>query len=300
MTALQQIAALLRWYEEIGVDDAVGDVPVDLTTLPAVEARRRAGAAAPAGRAGASPSSSAASPAAAGMPSPAGSQGPMPVPSAPTGPAAAPAGPAALKGSEQAAADARAIAARCRTLAELEAALQAFEDCPLKVTATHTVFCDGNPEAEVMLVGEAPGSEEDRQGKPFVGPAGQLLDRMLGAIGLSRAESVYIANILPWRPPGNRQPNHAEIAVCLPFIERHIALKAPKLLIMAGGTSAKALIGTTEGIMRLRGRWVDYSLPDLPAPVPAMPIFHPAFLLRQPAMKRDAWRDLVQIRKRLG
>jgi DNA polymerase len=209
-------------------------------------------------------------------------------------------GPAPVKGNEQAAADARAIANAATTLAELEAALRAFDGCPLKVTATSTVFCDGNADAEVMLVGEAPGSEEDRQGKPFVGPAGQLLDLMLAAIGLDRAESVYITNILPWRPPGNRKPNHAEIAVCLPFIERHIVLKSPKLLIMAGGTSASALLGTTDGIMRLRGKWVDYSTPGLPAPIPAMPMLHPSFLLRQPAMKREAWRDLLQIRKRLG
>ena len=274
MTALQQIAALLRWYEDIGVDDPVGDIPVDLTALPAAAPRRQT-----------APEPTIAPPPAAAAPRR----------SAPPG------GPApAVKGSEQAAADARAIAAAARTLAELETALQAFDGCPLKVTATHTVFCDGNPAAEVMVIGEAPGSEEDRQGKPFVGPAGQLLDRMLGAIGLSRADGVYITNILPWRPPGNRQPNHAEIAVCLPFIERHIALKAPTLLILAGGTSAKTLLGTTDGIMRLRGRWVDYAAPGLPAPVPAMPIYHPAFLLRQPAMKRDAWRDLLQIKKRLG
>lgn len=285
MTALQQIAALLRWYEDIGVDDPVADMPVDLTTLPAVAERRRPAARAAAARQQAAPAG----------------QAPVPAPAAPAKPAPPPAlGPAPVKGSEQAAADARAIADAARSLADLEAALRAFDGCPLKVTATSTVFCDGNADAEVMLVGEAPGSEEDRQGKPFVGPAGQLLDLMLAAIGLDRAESVYITNILPWRPPGNRKPNHAEIAVCLPFIERHIVLKSPKLLILAGGTSASALLGTTDGIMRLRGKWVDYSTPGLPATVPAMPMLHPSFLLRQPAMKREAWRDLLQIRKRLG
>ena len=281
MTALQQIAALLRWYEDIGVDDPVGDLPVDLTTLPAVDRQRIA--APPSERAGgtaapATPRRDAVSPARAAP------AAPMP----------------AVTGNEQATAAARTVAASAQTLAELEAAVRGFDGCPLKVTATHTVFCDGHADAEVMVVGEAPGSEEDRQGKPFVGPAGQLLDKMLAAIGLSRADSVYIANVLPWRPPGNRQPNHSEVAVCLPFIERHIALKAPKLLILAGGTSAKTLLGTADGIMRLRGRWVDYAAPGLPAPVPAMPIYHPAFLLRQPAMKRDAWRDLLQIKKRLG
>ena len=283
MTALQQIAAWLRWYEAIGVDDPVGDDPVDLTALPAGDPRPSR----PPPEEPRKPSPQVVAGPARAVPSPAAT--------VPVVPAAT-----AVKGSEQAAADARAIADAAGTLAELETALRAFDGCPLKVTATHTVFSDGHPDAAVMVIGEAPGSEEDRLGKPFVGPAGQLLDMMLGAIGLTRAESVYITNILPWRPPGNRQPNQAEVAVCLPFIERHIALKAPKLLILAGGTSAKTLLATASGIMRLRGRWVDYAAPGLPVPVPAMPIFHPAFLLRQPAMKRDAWRDLLQIKQRLG
>ena len=148
------------------------------------------------------------------------------------------------------------------------------------------------------MVGEAPGAEEDRQGLPFVGASGRLLDRMLACIGLDRT-SVYITNILPWRPPGNRQPNAAEIAACLPFAERHVALVHPKVLVLAGGTSAKTILGTTEGITRLRGRWIDHTIPGMAAPVPTIAIYHPAYLLRQPAQKRDAWRDLLAIKSRL-
>ncbi|NNG03942.1 MAG: uracil-DNA glycosylase, partial [Inquilinus sp.] len=186
-----------------------------------------------------------------------------------------------------------------KTLDELRAALTGFEGCALKRTATNLVFADGNPAAEVMLVGEAPGAEEDRQGLPFVGTSGRLLDRMLACIGLDRT-SVYITNILPWRPPGNRQPTAAEIAVCLPFAERHIALKHPRLLILAGGTAAKTILGTAEGITRMRGRWTDHTIPGMSAPVPTVAIYHPAYLLRQPAQKRDAWRDLLAIKRRLG
>ncbi|NBC34033.1 MAG: uracil-DNA glycosylase, partial [Alphaproteobacteria bacterium] len=196
-------------------------------------------------------------------------------------------------------ADARAAAAAAMDLPALRAAVEAFEGCGLKATATTTVFCDGNPEAGLMVIGEAPGAEEDRQGKPFVGPAGQLLDRMLAAIGLDRS-TAYISNVLFWRPPGNRQPNPAELAACLPFVHRHIVLKRPRVLVLAGGTAAKTLFDTTEGIMRLRGRWRDFDLPGLEAPIPTVATFHPAFLLRQPAMKREVWRDLIQIKKRLA
>ena len=208
--------------------------------------------------------------------------------------------PVGVVGSDQVAADARSAAAGAETLEQLEAAVRSFEGCPLKKTATNTVFADGTSAASVMIIGEAPGAEEDRQGKPFVGPAGRLLDLMLGAIGLKRSESAYITNVLPWRPPGNRQPNASELATCLPFCERHIALMKPRLIIMAGGTAAKALMGTNQGIMRLRGRWTELSVPGVAAPIPAMPLYHPAFLLRQPAAKRDAWRDLVQVKVRLG
>ena len=191
------------------------------------------------------------------------------------------------------------IAAAAADLDSLRSAFEAFDGCPLKETATNFVFADGAPGAKLMFIGEAPGAEEDRQGIPFVGPAGRLLDRMLAAIGLERGE-VYITNILPWRPPGNRNPTDSEIAVCLPFIERHIALVEPAAVVAVGGTAAKVLLDTREGIMRLRGRWFSYTVPGSGAPIPLRAILHPAYLLRQPGQKKDAWTDLIAIKKRLA
>ena len=195
--------------------------------------------------------------------------------------------------------NARQIAAEAADLDALRAAFEAFDGCPLKETATNFVFADGAPGARLMFVGEAPGAEEDRQGTPFVGPAGRLLDRMLSAIGLERGDA-YITNILPWRPPGNRNPTDSEIAVCLPFIERHVALVEPAVVIAVGGTAAKALLNTREGIMRLRGRWFSYTAPGSATPIPLRAILHPAYLLRQPGQKRDAWIDLIAIRQKLA
>ena len=192
------------------------------------------------------------------------------------------------------------LAQHCGTLDELRAAVAAFEECALKKTATNTVFADGNPASRIMFVGEAPGADEDRQGKPFVGVSGQLLDRMLASIGLSRTENFYITNIVFWRPPGNRNPTTNEIAACLPFVERHIELVDPAVLVCLGGPAAKTLLGRAEGITRLRGHWHTYSTPRLARPIDAMAIFHPAYLLRSPAHKREAWRDLQEIRARLA
>lgn len=187
---------------------------------------------------------------------------------------------------------ARAAAAAAGSLDELREILANFEGCPLKLTAKSLVFADGNPAARIMLVGEAPGREEDLQGLPFVGRSGQLLDRMLAAIGLSRS-SVYIANVVPWRPPGNRTPTPQETAICRPFIERQIALVDPDILVCLGGASAKELLQTTEGILRLRGQWRTY---DTGArAIRAMATLHPAYLLRQPLQKRLVWRDLLAI-----
>jgi DNA polymerase len=174
--------------------------------------------------------------------------------------------------------------------------MQRFEGCALKDTATNLVFGDGNPKAPVMFIGEAPGADEDRQGLPFVGVSGQLLDRMLAAIGLDRG-GAYITNILPWRPPGNRKPTTAEITSCLPFIERHIALVAPRILVLVGGTAASTLLDRSEGITKLRGRWLNYRRPGLE--IATMPMYHPAFLLRQSGLKREAWHDLLEIKNRL-
>lgn len=190
--------------------------------------------------------------------------------------------------------DADAAARACNSISELEAALGRFEGCALKATATNLVFADGRPDAPLMLVGEAPGRDEDLKGLPFVGRSGQLLDRMLCAIGRDRRQA-YISNILFWRPPANRTPTTEEMAACMPFVLRHIALVRPKVLVALGGIAAKQLLDTTDGIMRLRGRWQSLALPDGET-IPLMPTFHPAYLLRQPAHKRLAWRDLLAVK----
>lgn len=187
---------------------------------------------------------------------------------------------------------ARDMSAKAVDLDGLRQALADYPHCDLAQGARNLVFCDGVPGAPVMIVGEAPGREEDREGRPFVGRAGQLLDRMLAAIDLSRAEDVYITNVLPWRPPQNRDPKPEEIAMLQPFLTRHIELAAPKLLIVMGNISCQALLGK-RGITRLRGHWEQVQ------DRPAMPMFHPAYLLRNPAAKREAWADLLDIRARL-
>lgn len=174
----------------------------------------------------------------------------------------------------------------------LRTALARFEHCELKRGARNLVFSDGVRGAPVMIVGEAPGREEDREGRPFVGAAGQLLDKMLAAIGLSRERSVYITNVLPWRPPQNRDPKPDEVAMMQPFLERHIALAAPKVLVIMGNHSCQALLGK-RGITRLRGTWVEAH------GKPALPMFHPAYLLRTPSAKREAWADLLSLKARL-
>ena len=185
--------------------------------------------------------------------------------------------------------------ASLKTLDDLRAAVQAFEECPLKVTAINTVFSDGNPQSPIMIIGEAPGADEDRLGKPFVGVSGQLLDRMLGTIGLDRTK-VYISNILPWRPPGNRQPTTTEINLCMPFVKRHIALINPKIVLMFGGVAAKAILSSKDGIMKLRGQWLRYQDSTLEHSIPALAFYHPAFLLRSPGQKRAAWQDLLTLK----
>jgi DNA polymerase len=190
---------------------------------------------------------------------------------------------------------ARAVAAAARTREELRAALERFDGCALAATATNLVFADGNPDAGLMLVGEGPGAEEDRAGLPFVGPSGQLLDRMLASIGLDRSKYL-LTNLIPWRPPGNRNPTDTEVLICLPFLLRHIALARPRHLVLLGAMATRALLGGSAGITRLRGKWAEASIPDLPAPVPALPMLHPAYLLRTPGAKRDAWADLLLLR----
>ena len=204
---------------------------------------------------------------------------------------------APLAAPEEAAMAARTAAKSAATLDELRAILDKFDGCALKATATRLVFADGNPQARVMLVGEAPGRDEDIEGVPFVGRSGKLLDRMLAAIGLDRT-SVYIANIVPWRPPGNRTPTPQESQICLPFILRQIELADPDIMVCLGGPSAQTLLGIKEGITKTRGRW--FSFDTGKREIRAMPTFHPAFLLRSPLQKRFAWRDFLAIKKALA
>jgi DNA polymerase len=194
---------------------------------------------------------------------------------------------------------AREAAARATSLDELRAAVAAFEGCGLKRTATTTVFADGVAGAPLMVIGEAPGAEEDRLGLPFVGRSGQLLDLMLAAIGYDRRRNAYITNALFWRPPGNRPPTDEERASCLPFVWRHIALAAPRVVLLCGGTAAASLLANRAGITRIRGKWIALDVPGLDRPVPTMPTYHPSYLLRTPARKGEAWQDLLSVQSKL-
>jgi uracil-DNA glycosylase family 4 len=263
--AIDAALALLQWQIEMGADEAIGDIAPDRLAAPPV-----------------------AKPAPAiARPAPAFAQPGVTAP------------PRSLtESAAEPVQSARILAAQATTIEALAAMIAGFDACPLKRTATNTVFADGNPAAPVMIIGEAPGADEDRIGKPFVGRAGQLLDRMLAAIGLDRT-GVQITNVIYWRPPGNRKPTAAEIAACLPFVFRHIVLSRPKLLVLAGGTAASTLLDVTDGITRLRGRWFDLAVPGLETPLPTLPMFHPAYLLRTPERKREAWRDLLALKAKL-
>jgi DNA polymerase len=266
------------FYAEAGVDEAIGDQPVDRTAAPPPKpvAKQQPGAAVPA----AATTAPAQAVLGSGVQAALAARAPQPV-----------------SLTAQAAESAATSAARaCNTIAELEAAIRAFDGCALKATATNTVIARGNSQAPLMIVGEAPGRDEDAQGLPFVGESGQLLDRMLKAIGRDES-NVYISNMLFWRPPGNRDPSTEEIVACRPFIERLIELVQPKVLVCTGKFSTATLLGTTQGITRLRGRWQEYRRGDIA--VPAMPMLHPAYLLRQPGVKREAWHDMLELAARL-
>jgi uracil-DNA glycosylase len=274
MTERQQLAALLDWYVAMGIDEAIGETPHDSFAPPPPRPSLA--------------SSAALSPAA------------RPTPAIILPPLAAPAIARPIVSASNEIAGARQLADSANTLAELEAAVSSFEGCALRKTATHTVFADGTPHAPVMVIGEAPGADEDRMGKPFVGRSGQLLDRMLAAIGLDRQHNAYITNILFWRPPGNRKPTETEIALCLPFVWRHIALGKPRVVLLSGGTATSAMLGRAEGITKLRGKWFDLSVPGLDSPVPALTTYHPSFLLRTPARKNESWRDFLELQSKLN
>ncbi len=248
--------AMLDWQVELGADEAISETPVDRYALEP--------------------------------------QQPKPADAAPS--KAAPP-PLALKPEVDPVAEAKAAAAGASDLTALAAAMQAFEHCEIKKGARKFVFSDGTPGARVMIIGEAPGRDEDQIGRPFVGQAGQLLDKMLAAIDMDRAaedpaKAVYFANVLPWRPPANRTPEPAEIAMMLPFLERHIALAAPDVLVLMGNTPCQALLGRA-GITRIRGQWTEV------LGRPTLPMFHPAYLLRQAIAKREAWADLLELKAKL-
>jgi uracil-DNA glycosylase len=268
--AMQNARVLLEWYRAMGAIDAIAVTPADwftdLAPLPAI------------------PSNLSESACTADKPIP-------PIRKAPPAPQTPPAVLRPERGDAGIMA-ARELARSAHGLQELRTLLETFDGCALKKTATRLCLFRGSPVARVMLIGEAPGKDEDAKGLPFVGRAGQLLDRMLAAVGLKEAD-VYITNLVFWRPPGNRTPSPEEVQVCQPFVERQIELLAPEILIFLGNAAAKQLTGATEGIMKLRGKWLSY------AGIRAMAILHPAYLLRNPIAKRLAWRDLLSIREAL-
>ncbi len=267
--------AILQWYLDAGVDEVIADEPWD-RTVPFTPAAAITPAPATGPARPATPRSAVAT-SGVSAPSPAARQ------------------PATVQAPA-------ALLQELATISDLEslrARLDTFTGCALKATAMNTVFGAGAVDADLMIVGEAPGEQEDRQGIPFVGPSGQLLDLMLRAIGLER-QQVYVTNTIYWRPPGNRTPTPQEVLACSPFLQRQIALIRPKVLLMVGGAAAKTLLQRTEGIMRLRGRWYEVALDGAETPIPAMATFHPAYLLRSPAQKREAWQDLQSVSERLG
>ncbi|WP_417317363.1 uracil-DNA glycosylase [Emcibacter sp.] len=263
----QSPLSLLQWYLDSGVDECISDDATDWFEINATAAPKPA-----------QPNRS--------------NQ-----PAAATRPAAS-AAAYPLQATDQIAATAKDLVKDCKTLDELRQKIEEFDGCALKKTASKTVFSDGIAGSDLMLIGEAPGVEEDRQGKPFVGASGQLLDKMFAAIHRSREENLYISNTLPWRPPGNRKPSDAELHICQPFLMKHIELAAPKVLVLLGGTAASSLLDSKVGITRLRGKWHEIEVAG--RIIPVMPTYHPAYLLRQPQTKAQAWSDLQNIRDKLN
>lgn len=280
----EALNALLGWYARAGVSTFAGDSPRNRFAETEAETERRR-----AGRPAAATSAPATASSPGGQTQPTRAAGALPPrPAAPAIP---------LRSDEALASEAREQAAKAETLAELQTLLAGFTGCGLKATAKNLVFGNGSENADIMFVGEAPGRDEDLAGEPFVGRSGRLLDRMLQSIGLKR-EDVRVTNTVPWRPPGNRTPTPAETETCLPFTLRHIELVNPRFLVCLGSPSAKVLLRSEEGIMRLRGRWMGVTLQN-GTELPAMAMLHPAYLLRQPSQKRLAWRDLLSLRQRL-
>lgn len=253
--SLDEAYAALRFQLDMGVDEALADVPSDLSVVVKAPVR-------------------------------------VPVQTARRG------GEEALSPPKPVTAVPQVDLARITTLADLRAAVGAMSGLALKDTAMNLVFGEGALQPPLMVIGEAPGEEEDRTGRPFVGPAGQLLEKMLTAIGFKR-EDIYISNVLPWRPPGNRTPKSDEVATCLPYLMRHVELVAPRFLLLMGGPAAKALLGKEESVTRMRGLWWSYHSPGLAAEIPTLVTYHPAYLLRSPGQKKESWRDLRLLKKKI-
>jgi DNA polymerase len=286
-----ELLALLSWYQAMGADAAVGEAAHDW--LARGDEAPGAGFSWPRrDKAGAETNRVEPVARPAANPSPVHSQ---PSRSPVVGETSRPRAATPL-GASEAETGARRIARSAGSLEALEASLRDFDGCGLKATATNLCFYRGAPQADVMIIGEAPGRDEDLAGKPFVGRAGQLLDKMLAAIGLSEAD-VHITNVVYWRPPGNRTPTPQEALACRPFLERQIELVAPKMIVAVGGSAAKEVLGAAEGIMRLRGKWREIQVGE--KKIPAIATLHPAYLLRTPAAKQLAWTDLLQIKSKL-
>ncbi|WP_415717928.1 uracil-DNA glycosylase family protein [Roseibium sp.] len=289
----RQLEALLDFYLEAGVDSFPGDDRVDWFELTRQQAALR--------QQGQEPRPAAQAPSGPAADSTDArdtrhSQFAPPAKTIPAQPTAPSSGQPAVIPDREIVGAARDLAATAATLDDLRSCLEAFDGCNLKLTAKKLVFADGNPDARLMFVGEAPGRDEDFQGKPFVGRSGQLLDSMLTAIGLDRS-SAYIANVVPWRPPGNRTPTPQETEICKPFIQRQIELVNPDVLVFLGAASAKTLLGVQDGIRKMRGRWMQY--PCNGKQISAIATYHPAYLLRSPLEKRLSWRDFLSIREKL-
>jgi uracil-DNA glycosylase len=286
-----EVLALLAWYQAMGVDAAVGETAHDWLARGgeapgagfSLPKRENAGADAAKGEPAARPATNPAAARPQSSRSTGGGETVRPRAATPLG-------------ASEAETGARRIARSAVTLEALEDALRNFDGCGLKATATKLCFYRGAPQADLMIIGEAPGRDEDLAGKPFVGRAGQLLDKMLAAIGLSETD-VHITNVVYWRPPGNRTPTPQEALACRPFLERQIELVAPKMLVAVGGSAAKEVLGAAEGIMRLRGKWREIQVGE--KKIPAIATLHPAYLLRTPAAKQLAWMDLLQIKSKL-
>jgi len=261
---------LLRWYVDAGVDETIATEPVNRfessRPAPKPEPEHKGLAEAP--------------------PPPSPSISPSPAPAT------------VSDNGNEAVTAAVHLAQAAETVDDLRQALEGFDGCVLKKTATNLVFTDGNPEARILFIGEGPGAEEDRRGLPFVGLSGKLLDKMMASIGLDRTQAL-ISNTVFWRPPGNRTPTAHEIAVCMPFVERLIELVDPKILVALGGPAAKSLLAQTAGVGKLRGKWFPYSTPGLARPIEATALYHPAYLLRSPGQKRATWSDWLGIKHKL-